>query len=291
MYHRILLASAIVLALACSSANATLVIDLTTAGATGTQTAVTGGSFTVQQVPDQSTGTGVIDSFVRIQSHGNEQGYNTSLGTPLDDKAPSGGFTRAITLGEIPTVLIGTELYRQFLLDINQDKAGTDPLLSLNQIQIFQAGSDMLHTGITDATASTNAIVQFTGATEVFRLNNLNLQANNDPTAGEVTTQIKLDYNLNPGSGAGDMYLYVKDSAFTQDSTSNVILFSQFGAPPGGSATNDGFEEWAVLQAGPVITSTPAPPTVLMLLSGISALGGVYLPSLVRSRRRTQHAA
>src|SRR5262249_22015928 len=104
-------------------------IDLTTAGASETGTGTVGGTFQVQQISPQSTGTGVIDSFLRIQKNDTEQGYNTSLGTPLDDKAPSGGFTRALNLNEIPTVTLGGITYLQFLLDINQNTGSNHELL------------------------------------------------------------------------------------------------------------------------------------------------------------------
>src|SRR5262245_31653829 len=75
-------------------------IDLTTAGASGSRTAALGGLFAVQQITPQTTGTGAIDSFLRVQADGSEQGYNTSNGNPLDDKG--GNFTRALLLSEIP---------------------------------------------------------------------------------------------------------------------------------------------------------------------------------------------
>jgi hypothetical protein len=78
-----------------------------------------GGNFIVQQISASSTGTGVINSFLRVQATGQERGYNTDVTPPpLDDKA--GNFTRVLGLSDIPTVTIGGVVYRQFLLDINQ---------------------------------------------------------------------------------------------------------------------------------------------------------------------------
>ncbi|HEX8898904.1 MAG TPA: hypothetical protein VF751_09420, partial [Chthoniobacterales bacterium] len=45
------------------------------------------GTTIIQFTQPQPTGTGVIDPFLRVQANGTEQGYNTSGGTPFDDKA------------------------------------------------------------------------------------------------------------------------------------------------------------------------------------------------------------
>src|SRR5947207_15526960 len=73
------LAAAAALALS-AAANAT-VIDLTGNNNSGT---TNGAQF--RWTPGQPTGTGVIEPFVRIQADGTEQGYNTSGGTPFDEK-------------------------------------------------------------------------------------------------------------------------------------------------------------------------------------------------------------
>jgi hypothetical protein len=246
---------------------AATIIDLTTANATSTQTAALGGSFTVTQIQPQSTGTGVIDSFLRVDSNAtSEQGYNTSLGTPLDDKG--GVFTRALSLSEIPIVTIGGIAYRQFLLDINQ--TNNSPLLSLNQIQIFQAGTD-INNGVVNS-AGTYPVIGFSGATQIFEM-----------SAGSGSPQytIQMNYSLNPGSGAGDMFLYVRNADFST-SLNNVILYSQFGLPPGTSSTNDGFEEWAVLKpsgstcTGDCTVNTPEPQSILLLGSLFLGVGQLF---------------
>jgi hypothetical protein len=255
----------------CSTARADNVIFLTTEPSSGSGTGVIGGTFLVDQIDAQSTGTGVIQPFLRIQGNGNEMGYNTDANPEYDAKA--GTWTHALQLSAVPIVTINTVDYRQFLLDINQNSGGTNEFLSLNQIQIFQSAGDV---GINSesfinqaAAGGAPPLIQFSNATERFRMN--------DPV--DPNTEIRLNYALNPGSGGGDMFLYVRNDAFLQSPTSFITLFSHFGTPPGDADSNDGFEEWAVIGTS---TTTPIPePTSLALLATL--VGGVSL--LARKRR------
>jgi len=228
-----------------------------------------GGTFRIEQISPQSTGTGVIDPFVRIQANTNEQGYNTSLGTPLDTK--SGQFTRALTLAEIPIVTISGVQYRQFLLDINQNSGGNNEFLNLTQIQIFQTSADRID-GVVNPLSDNNSVSALTfptgpAATEIFRMS---------ATTNNNYTTILMDYSLNSGSGSGDMFLYVRNSLFNA-ALSNIIMYSDFGQNPAGAGSNDGFEEWAVLKAStaPCIgcTVVPEPTSVSLLGTLIAGLG------------------
>jgi hypothetical protein len=212
------------------------IIDLTTAGANGT---ILGATF--QQIPDQSTGTGVIDPFLRIQANGSEGAYNTggALANPPFQQQGSGqSWNTDLLLSAVPIV---NGSY-QFMLDINQ--TGANPLLSLNQLQVFRTGTAGQTAGAVDAFGHLSGIV----GTSVYDMN---------PASG-LANGVKLDYSLNNGSGSGDMFLYIPTSAFAGVAGDYVVLYSHFGAP-GTYRSNDGFEEWATVGT----TAVPEPTTVV----------------------------
>ena len=223
----------------------------------GTATAQIGGSYLALWVDAQSTGTGVIDSFVRVQANGSEHGYNTDDGTPFDTKA--GEFTHSLQLSAVPVVTIDGVQYREFLLDVNQ--IGPDPLVNLNQVQIFLSGAaapgNLAITGATDP-----YVLLFPGANEVFRMSG----------SGAALDTIILDFSRNSGSGSGDMFLYVRNSLFTGSSSQFVTLYSQFGEP-GANETNDGFEEWAVRIGTTPPPPVPEPASLLLLGAGLVGIG------------------
>jgi hypothetical protein len=226
------------------------VLDLTTAGASG----VIGSAFFVQ-VPDQSTGTGIIDPFLRIQANNVEQGVNSDGPYTMDEK--SGIFTRKMLVSDFGIVdLNGTPSIR-FLLDINQTSPGH--ILSLDMLKIYVSPT---------ATYNTLALLD-ANATKLYDMD----------AVGAADNWVKLDYDLNPGSGAGDMFAYLPYSTFAPHSTKYLYLYSRFGDNFG---SDDGFEEWARVD----ITGTPPPsevpePTTLLLLGG-GLLGG----AMARRRKR-----
>jgi len=251
-------------------------ISLLNAGDSGAATGAIGGLYRAYQVSPQPTGTGVIDSFLRVAANSSDnamstKGYNTDANVEFNAKP--GPFTRSLLLTDVTKVVRFGVMYREFLLDINQ--LGGDPLLSLNQVQIFQTNNANLSNANLDPEGSGQAaIVSFAAgaANEIFRMSGIGT-ANQD--------EIILNYNLNPGSGGGDMLLYIEDSLFNSSMT-YVTLFSQFGTPPGANDNNDGYEEWAILSGGGAIRPpdrvvVPAPAGVLLFGMGALLTAGFRL--------------
>jgi hypothetical protein len=208
-----------------------LTIDLTPGpGSSGT---VNGALFEFDK--EQPAGTGVLNSFLRIQKTPTEQGYNTSNSDfPFDEVPPAGGFTRDLQFGELQQ--IGGDYL--FVLDINEPKGGSQSLISLDKLQIY----------ISDTGGQNTTVLGDLGAL-IYDLD-----------AGEDSV-VLLDYANAPGSGVSDMLMTLPSSLFAGVSpTDFVILYSAFGDT---DFSQDGPEEWAHV--------VPEPGTGLLL--GLSLLG------------------
>src|SRR5207237_979743 len=149
-------------------------------------------------------------------------------------------FTHSLLLSTIPIATIGGINYMQFLLDINQ--TGVDPLLSLDEVQIFLEGVGNLTVDV--ATLSTLG-------TPIY---DLDTGANNF---------VLLNYNLNTGSGSGDMFMYIPTSLLPGDTSATpyLYLYSLFGE---NDNNNDGYEEWATIQQAQT-APVPEPGSLLLL--------------------------
>lgn len=219
------------------------VISLTTANSTGT---INGATYT--QVAPQPTGSGVIDSFVRVKNNQPiVQGYNTTVSNTYQNDGTN-TFNHEITVGQVGLIdtngaAAGGEVMR-FLLDINQ--TGANPLLSLDEVQIFL--STTANQSIEPVLAD-GALLPLANATTVYQMD----------AGGD--NRIELDYSLNSGSGSGDMTLdiplFMLTSAFATGGYNTLeaqngaylYLYSRFGSVNG---NNDGYEEWAHFQGNPI---------------------------------------
>lgn len=197
-----------------------------------------------------STGTGTIQPFLRIQKNGIEQGYNTDYrAANIHDeqfREMIDPWTQSLLLTAVPTVDIDGTLYREFLLDLNQNNSASGRYLSLDKLEIYQA----------DAGNLTNYPTGW--GTPIYEMGTDNW--------------IILDATLNSGSGGGDMFAYIPNSLF--DIGHNyVYLYSMFGVNNSANAT---FEEWAVRLVNgtpPEIVPVPVPGAILLGMLGLCVAG------------------
>ena len=247
---------------AAASASAATIIDLGSGDSGSSNGAI------YEWTNYSATGSGVIDSFLRVQNGGTEQGYNHSLGHNVPWDTKPGIHTHDIQMQDLVVKNITGVDYFEFLLDINESNGHDNEYLSLDNVQIFtRAGA------ISD------------GPREDF--SDLgDLRFNNDLGANGDTT-VQLDYSRNSGSGSGDMFMYVPVSLFAGTLPSDYVYFySLFG---NSNPSDAGFEEWAMLRnvnvagpgPGPNPAPVPEPGSMLLLGSGL----------LLAARKMRQRAA
>jgi hypothetical protein len=171
---------------------------------------------------EQPTGTGSIQSFLRVQADPTEEGYNTSGGTPFDDK--SGPWTHDIRVSDLEAsiVTIGKFQYYTLLLDVNEP-GGDKSLISMDRLEFYTS----------DVGGQTTTDISSLG---VLRWS----------LDGAGDSYVLLDAARNSGSGSGDMYAYIPVTSFAGAlPTDFVYMYVRFGDQVGASSAG-GFEEWSV---------------------------------------------
>ncbi|HJU43972.1 MAG TPA: PEP-CTERM sorting domain-containing protein [Vicinamibacterales bacterium] len=233
------------------AAQASTIIDLTAGGEGGSNGAL------YVWTNFSATGSGVIDAFLRIQNRGTEHGYNHSLGHNVPWDTKPGIHTHDIQVEDLVKKTITGIEYYEFLLDINESNGHDNELLSLDNVQIYTREGPI-----------TSPDESFTHL-GTLRFDN---DAPNDTT-------VLLNYDLNHGSGSGDMFLYVPVSLFAGAADSDYVYFySLFGNI---NESDAGFEEWAMLQniegpggggegGGNQSPVVPEPGTMLLMTTGLA---------------------
>lgn len=224
----------------------------------GTVVTINGAEYEVLG-PGDLTGSGIFNLFVRLSSSESViRGYNTDFRPPQFNEHTSSLFTRSRLLSEVPQVFVDGSLWREFQLDINQDKSVEEEdylhLITLDTVEIYESpynnlcgypfdGSGGGHSGCT----SNNT------ATLVYDLD-----------AGENSFLI-LDFRNNEGDGKRDLLVRFPDFLFNQNPncsfrgegcTTYITIYSKFGGDSDPAnpdpilqeahGNNDGPEEWGV---------------------------------------------
>ncbi len=205
-----------------------------------------GGLFVFGQ--EQPTGTGVFEPFVRIQhegASGPEEGYNTTreFNDYVMDQLHS-VWTHDLLFGD----LLAVDGYYEFHLDLSEPLGGGKNLISLDNVQIYQAS---------------------TGGQNTANLSELGTLLWNMDVGADGDSTVLLDAGREkPGQGLSDMVLYLPESYFAGLSAGDYIVFySHLGGLVNYEAEGT-FEEWATITGQGTV---PEPLSVLLL--GVGLLG------------------
>lgn len=196
----------------------------------------------VEYIGDSNTsfgaaGTGIFESFLRVQKDGTEQGYNTD-GTLQFDSKP-GTWTHAMKVSQIPVVqcrsldtnTTRTGLCWELFADIND--GNSTPKISLNDLEVWFTSNKNI-TGYPFSGPAPNI------ATKVY----------------DFSGSIRIN-DVNQGSGRGDLRYLIPLDGITLPANCDFgnaacgtyfVLYTKWGADGGTYASDGGFEEWKVKQ-------------------------------------------
>jgi hypothetical protein len=219
------------------------------------------GTAIFQFTQPQPTGTGYIDPFLRVQASPTEQGYNTSGGTPFDDKG--GPWTHDIQFSDLQStaVTIGGTTYFKIMVDLNEPN-GAKSTISLENIQFYTSANGSATT------------------TDLSQLGTLRYSL--DTAGGD--NQVLFDAGRNHGSGSGDAYLYIPASAFAGTNANDfVYMYVNFGSAD--VTTAGGFEEFTLVRN---LAPVPEMSALFPVIGLLVAVGSTHV---LRRRRLARVSA
>jgi uncharacterized protein (DUF2141 family) len=197
-----------------------------------------------------SSGSGIFDSFVRVQENDDEKGYNTDGDLEFDTKA--GAFTHSIKVSEIPLVpcasldglQTGAGLCWELFADLNESDSTKQITLDALEVYLTSEGAVVNDDG--DGPDLTG--YPFSGNTaKVF----------------DSDDQVRIN-DVNQGSGRGDLRYLVPVTGISIPGNCGYgnaacmtyfVLYSEYGFTDGAYDSDGGFEEWKVKQY-PFLTVT-----------------------------------
>lgn len=243
-----------------SIANAAVIDLADTANASGTfETDLGSVVFTWGQI--QTTGTGILDPFLRIQKNSEEQGYNSTQANagayPFEEKY--GSFTHDVMMSD----LVSSDGAYRFVLDIGEP--GNDKsLLSLDGLKLFSTSTPGQNGSGVDANGDWLGPVNGT----------LLWDMDSDENGNYLDNHVLLDSNRegNPGNGISDMLMDVESSIISAapGDEQYFVLWSRFGLIGVPDAESNGtFEEWSRVTA---VSNIPEPSTALLFSLGLLGL-------------------
>jgi hypothetical protein len=212
------------------------------------------GTAIFQFTQPQPTGTGVIQPFLRIQATGVEQGYNTSGGTPFDDKA--GPWTHDLKFSDLQStaVAVNGTTYFKIMVDLNEPN-GTRSTISLDSLKFFSSATG----GATTTNIASLGTLRY------------DLDAGGD-------NQVLFDAARNHGSGSGDAFFYIPASAFAGVGA-NEFIYMYVKMGDSDDSTAGGFEEFTLVRN---MTPVPEMSALFPIVGLLVAVGSTHI---LRRRR------
>lgn len=195
-------------------------------------------------------GSGVIDSFVRLNTTtAQEQAYNTTKNNVYDN-GNDNIHNKDITVGQVGFVATANGPVMRFLLDINEPNADKKSKLNLDEVQVFLSRNP--------SDDREDAL----GQGQLLALNNPRYLVYQMDAEG-ADNRVILDGDTGGGSGHGDMILDIPLTLFTDAFSAGgfgvdplvqngayIYLYSRFGSND--NINDNNYEEWAAIKGNPI---------------------------------------